>query len=170
MAGEIAGADLVWREGMANWATLDSVLQASGAGTSPPGLESAKKAKGKPVLVWGLVAGAVLILALVCIGAITALKMARKFRQEMESGSQPAGPASVDVAEKEVSVGTNTLTEQAVRKRARDFRVRQYAEGYRKYGNHSAPWDADAVQLINTWIAYLLQWHDESDEPDSIER
>src|SRR5437868_242392 len=35
MAGQLTGSEYVWREGLADWQTLDAVLQASGAPPEP---------------------------------------------------------------------------------------------------------------------------------------
>src|SRR5881275_1173576 len=60
--GELTGSELVWREGMPNWATLDTMLQTDSGAQPPPIPAAALKPKSNRGLVWvlsiaGVVAG-----------------------------------------------------------------------------------------------------------------
>src|SRR6266498_1965203 len=100
-AGELSGNDLVWREGMPTWQTLDSILQ-SGTPTPtgiPPSIQSPRPASsGKRVLIWGLSIAAVIIIAGVVIVGVVVVKYARRFQPV---ANQNTGNASVELASKE---------------------------------------------------------------------
>jgi hypothetical protein len=57
------------------------------------------------------------------------------------------------VAAKDVLVSTNSRTEKVVNEKRRQFRVRQWVEGYRNNGQHTAAWDHDAADLMESWVA-----------------
>jgi hypothetical protein len=59
----------------------------------------------------------------------------------------------VAVASQPVIWTTNTLTERDVENRAREFRIRQWLEGYEKQGQRNPVCDAEADQFIRVWIA-----------------
>ena len=152
-AGELPGNALVWREGLAAWTTLDTVLGASSPGAPPPPMASAApRKKSHRLLLWGLVTAGVLVVAGVATVGVIAVKFAGRIRQAVQAGRMSSADAT-EVAGREVTVSTNSLTETVVRKRGRAFRVRQYVEGYRKYGPHDAAWDGEATQLMDAWIA-----------------
>jgi len=155
-SGELSGSDLVWRQGMAAWATLDSILAASASGAlsaQPPPIPAAARQRKSRRLVWGITAAAVLAVAGVVWVGFFAVKFARRVRQVVQAAGENNSANATEVAGKQVTVTTNSLTEEIVRKRSREFRLRQYAEGYRKHGQHTAAWDHDATQLIEAWIA-----------------
>ncbi len=56
-------------------------------------------------------------------------------------------------ASKPVTWTTNTLTTQDIQKRGREFRIRQWLEGYEKQGQHDPACDAGVAQYLQTWIA-----------------
>jgi hypothetical protein len=60
---------------------------------------------------------------------------------------------AMQAASKPVTWTTNTLTEADIQKQQREFRVRQWLEGYRERGDRSEARDSEAVQYIETWIA-----------------
>jgi hypothetical protein len=162
LRGELSAADLVWREGMDNWAPLDSVLAANGLPVPvtvttpmPPPLPAS--AAGPPrtrPMVWAWIFAAVFVLVIVGAIGFTVIYFAprnRQARQDEEVAS--SSDDSVGIASKRVVAGTNTLTDADVRKRGREFRERQYLNAYKKYGSHKQAWDHDATQLFESWIA-----------------
>jgi hypothetical protein len=156
-AGELSGDEFVWREGMAAWASLDSVLGTSSPGApasapAPPTAAAARKGKSNHLLVWGIVVAAALVVGGVATVGLMAVKFAGRVRQAVQGAGERNSTDSAEVAGREVIVSTNSLTEAVVRKRGRAFRVRQYVEGYRKNGQHGAAWDSEAAQLMESWI------------------
>ena len=161
---ELTGAELVWTQGMQSWEPLDQVLRRSGLmpiGAQPPPIPpGARGVRSKKRLALIVTAIAIVVLAGAALLTVAGFRFARQVRQAVQtaqSAQTASGPSSaegVDVAGKPLPVSTNTLTEADVRKRAREFRVRQYVEGYRQNADHSAAWDAQAQQLLASWIAY----------------
>jgi hypothetical protein len=154
-AGELSGTEWVWREGMPDWQSLDSILQASGfavSNTGSPPIPShlptaTSTTKSRRLWVWIIaLVGAVFLAGVICIG-VFALRFVKSVR---EIASQNDGANAGALAS--LQVPTNTLTQKDIRKHGKEFRLRQYLEGYKKYGRHDQPCDADAFKLIESWI------------------
>jgi len=163
MAGELAGTELVWAQGMANWEPLKTVLERSGAMAPMPGAPPALRGASSPRsnrwvmgVVVAAVVGALLILAALTITAVKFVRRAGWSTRVDQAATELLGGDGVGVAGKAVKVSTNTLTETEVRKRGREFETRQYAEGYRKNGDRGAAWDDQAQKLIECWIAHYF--------------
>src|SRR5262245_41238402 len=79
-AGELSGNDLVWRDGMTSWQTLDSILQ-PGAPAAPSSVQArTPTSTGKRALIWGLsIATAVFVAGLVAV-CVVAVKYAQRFQ------------------------------------------------------------------------------------------
>ena len=108
----------------------------------PPMVQPTSKPKRSRLLFW-IIGGAAALFLIVCgVVGVAAVKIVQAFREQASAQSTPTEPAAVDVASKEVSAGTNSQTEASVRKRNREFRVRQYLEGYMKNGRRDEPCDA----------------------------
>jgi hypothetical protein len=152
-AGELSGEDLVWSDGMADWASLDSVLQAKGLITPPLLPVNALNPKGHRLPVWGKLAIGLAVLLGVTVTGLVAVKFLQGFRNTVQQRVLMSSSDGLEVAGKPVVVDSKTLTQEDIRKRKGAFRVRQYVDGYRKYGRHTAAWDADALQMIKSWIA-----------------
>jgi hypothetical protein len=160
VAGELTGAELVWGEGMANWEPLSAVLHRSGlmgaAAQPPPIPPGALRPQSKKRLAWTVAAIVLAAVAGAGLLGFMGIRFVRQVRQAVKAAQSAQGvnrTDGADVAGRPLPVTTNTRTEADVRKRSREFRVRQYVEGYRKNANHSAPWDAQAEQLLESWIA-----------------
>ncbi|HYG33729.1 MAG TPA: DUF4034 domain-containing protein, partial [Clostridia bacterium] len=159
------------QEGMASWEPLDKVLQKSGLGVPdsvkpPPIPATARKAGANRNVPWGVVVGLSLgVIAFIGFG-IMGVVVARQVSQTVKAGkvgqtvtgakqTQYTGDgAGAEAAGRPIILSTNTLSQADVHKRGRAFRERQYLEAYRKHGPHSEPWDAEALQLIESWIAH----------------
>jgi hypothetical protein len=156
-AGELTGAELVWCEGMANWAPLEAVLRTAGAPAipqPPPVPAAARKRENHRVLIWGGVGLAVLVvLGFTVIGPMM-VKFSRGVRHGLNAVQHVRGREGVGIAGQPVVVGTNSRTEKIVHQQGREFRVRQYVQAYQQFGPHTAPWDRDAARLIESWLAY----------------
>jgi hypothetical protein len=154
-AGEVSGGDLVWCEGMTGWAPLDSVLGIKATRPLPPPIpDSVVRAKRKSdrVVFWAIVAAALVGITAITMVSVGMVKFFETFRQGFRRGLANSMSAK-QVADKAIVAGTNSLTAETVRQRSREFRVRQYLEAYRKHGPHTAAWDSEADQLIESWIA-----------------
>lgn len=155
-AGELTGAELVWCEGMANWAPLDIVLRPAGAPAAaqpPPLPAAARKRDTHRVLIWGAVGTAVLVVLTLTIIGPGLVRFTQSVRRGFRMARQGRGGEAVALAGKPVIVSPTTRTEDLVRQHNRQFRVRQYSQAYQQYGAHTAPWDQEASRLIESWLA-----------------
>ena len=153
-AGELTGTELVWSEGMADWQSLDAMLQREmpgGVPVSPP--FSAGKSKSRRLAwiafcaAWFVGAGVFWVLLVVKI-----LPGIRSAAHAVTTGKSAHSESSLALASKPVPWTTNGLTVTKFKVQMKEFRVRQYLEGYQKASDHNPAYDADAVQLITTWI------------------
>jgi hypothetical protein len=150
--GELTGEEMAWREGLPDWVPLDSVLGGTTPQTSkPPPLPQA--ALGGRKLNWGVLLAAFLGIGIAVTGGYAIARFFRTFRRTLQLATQKTSNDATKLAGKPITVSTNSRTEKTVLERQRQFRSRQYVEGYRKGGDHSAAWDSDAAKLMNSWIA-----------------
>ncbi len=154
-AGALTGNEYLQGEGRSDWQPLDLVLQHGLSAMTPP--MPAPPARRGPNLrmIWGIVVlSGLLVLGGVGIGIYKVVKVMTALRSARGGTQQPAGnPDAIKAAKKPVSWTTNTLTQTEVNQRAKEFRVRQWLDGYRDRGRHEQPCDAEAKQLIKSWIA-----------------
>ena len=154
-AGELTGGEYVQAEGMSDWQPLDMVLQ-QGYRVTPPPLPSSVSGSGpNHTLIWSIVVGGVFIF-LIVVGLM--INQARRgylyaVNQARVSNLNQPRPKAMAAASKPVLWTTNTLTETDVQKRRREFRLRQWLDGYEKRGQRNPECDAEIVQFIQTWIA-----------------
>ena len=163
-AGELAGDEYVLAEGAAAWEFLDAVLQR--APSTPPPLP-APAAPRKSSHKWAWIVVAIigcLGLIVVAAGLVIGLRFARAVRtgQPLFQGGMAADP--VAEAAKPVAA-TNSLTEADARESAKQFRVRQWVEGYQQRGQRDQPCDAEALQMLETFIAYNYGGSDKTNLP-----
>ncbi|HEX7617561.1 MAG TPA: DUF4339 domain-containing protein [Verrucomicrobiae bacterium] len=154
-AGELTGGEYVQAEGMPDWQPLDLVLQ-RGYSTPPPLPPSAPNSREpSPVLVWAaIVLGAIFFVVAFVLFVRNVQKVsATAIRQSQVGNLNQPRPQAIAAASKPVVWTTNTLTQTDANKRAREFRLRQWLEGYEKRGQHQPALDAEAEQFIRVWIA-----------------
>jgi hypothetical protein len=156
--GELTGTELVWCQGMVEWQTLDTVLQRESPGDShaPHSLPKPESKLIPNLMMAGVVLGGVI--GLVFIGSVifyrihgipTALRQAvSKVERPVRFGRSSA----LAEASKPIHWTTNTLTAVQMLARQREFRIRQYLELYKKYGDRKLAYDADARMMIEMWI------------------
>ncbi len=161
-SGELMGTEYVWREGMTNWQFLDEMLAqnppAGGVAPPPPLPLPAARAQ-RPVnrgTNWGVVAAVSLFFCLVVAGVIVGLTHRSAFlpvfNPTISRGSSQNSETAMEAASKPVTWTKNTLTATDMQKLHREFRVRQWVEGYQKRGDHGQACDADATAFLNTWL------------------
>jgi hypothetical protein len=155
-AGQLTGSELVWCEGMTEWQPLDVVLQREipGAVAVPPPLP---KPKSKRVVAVTVVAISVAVVTAFIVCGILACKAVRRvqrvvIREAASSGWLGTGRTALEEASKPVQWTTNTSTNAKLLTMQREFRVRQYVDGYKNGNDHQSPCDADARRLIEIWI------------------
>ena len=155
--GELTGSEYVQGEGMSDWQPLDLVLQ-QGYRVVPPPLPPSDSKRGlSQGAIWLIVTGGVIFcIAFIGFIAYVGYNVERGFRAATSSGShrsleQPR-PDARTAASKPIVVNSNSLTERAVLKRARKFRIRQWVAAYETHGPHGAGYDAEATQFLQAWI------------------
>jgi hypothetical protein len=152
-AGELAGGDYVQAEGMSDWQPLDLVLQ-QGYRVTPPPLPTSVSGSGpNQAVVWGIVVlGIILFVAVISL----VVNNARKGYLSVDNRTRNlelSRPQAVAAASKPVLWTTNTLTQVDASRRAREFRIRQWLDGYEKRGQRNPECDAEVVEFIQTYIA-----------------
>jgi len=157
-SGELTGAEYLQGEGMSDWQPLDLVLQQGYRVIPPPLPPSASKGGPSQGIIWLIIASGVIFF--ICLVGFFAY-MAVNFQRGYQAAIRPArtqqrlnqsNPEAVTAARKPVVWTTNTLTAWDVQKRDREFRIRQWLEGYEKQGRRNPASDAEAVQFIRVWI------------------
>jgi hypothetical protein len=151
-AGEFAGGEYVQCEGMSDWQPLDLVLQ-QGYRVAPPPLPSAAAGPTNHAVVWGIVVLGIILFA-VFISLV--VQNARKGYSSVVNRTQnvnPSRPQAVAVASRPILRTTNTLTQADANRRAREFRIRQWLDGYELRGQKNPALDAEVEQFIRVWIA-----------------
>ena len=152
--GEFNGEEYVQREGMTDWQPLDWVLQ-QGYRTLPPPLPGAANSGPNEVIVWSvIVIGAVVFVAVMIAFAHLAVRSPQRFANANSQRylSQPR-PEAISAAKRPIVWTTNALTPEEVNQRTRDFRTRQWLEGYEKRGERNPECDAAAIEFLKVWIA-----------------
>jgi hypothetical protein len=155
-AGELAGTELVWCRGMAEWQALDTVLQQETPADSPATLAPAEsESKLVPTLMMvAVVFGGVIVLTLIGFLILYGVHgLPPALREAVATAERPRRSTSaLAEASKPIKWTTNSLTVTRFKVQMKEFRLRQYLEGYQKCSEHKAAYDADALQLINAWI------------------
>jgi hypothetical protein len=152
--GELLGFEMVWCPGMKTWQTLDSVLV---PGTPPVISSAAPTRKSSNVALILCVAAGVFLLCVVCLFLAfrTTAKVIKKESIKLlsEFPSDPKESLSMAAASKPVKPGPNSKNYKDSLKMRRDFRLRQWLEGYKLRSSHTNSYDAEAIAMINNWIA-----------------
>src|ERR1700722_3613077 len=154
-AGEFTGAEYLQGEGMSDWQPLDLVLE-QGYRVAPPPLPSSISQGGpSQTAIWVMIGGGGILCAVLVFlagkaqqGVLSVLNRTGSQRIFNEPRPQAAAAAS-----KPVLWTTNTLTVADATKRGREFRVRQWLDGYEKRGQRNPECDAEIVQFLQTWLA-----------------
>jgi hypothetical protein len=156
-AGELDGTEHVWCEGMPDWAPIDTILQPVAPAPrpiSPPPLPASSVKRGSNRTVIWVVAGLlVLFVVIVTVVGIVSARIGSRFLPILNQAARSSGRDDMAAASKPVSWTTNTLTELDVQKRSKEFRLRQWLQGYEQRGQHDQPCDVEARQFLETWIA-----------------
>lgn len=158
-SGELAGKEYVQGEGRPDWQPLDLVLQQGYRVIPPPLPPSVSKRGLSQGVIWLIVIGGVVFFILFVtflaylminfqrgyLAAINSAQAKRSLNQSSQEG--------VSAASKPVTGTTNSLAALDVQKRALEFRIRQWVEGYEKRGRRNPACDAEADRFIRVWLA-----------------
>jgi hypothetical protein len=101
-------------------------------------------------VLWAVLVG----IAVLALGVgIAGLKAFRFIKRVQQAGFRFDKGDAVEIASKELSPAAKaTTTETDARKRAKEFRVRQWLEGYKERGNHNTDCDAASWKMLTAWI------------------
>lgn len=172
-AGELTGHEYVWCSGMANWQRLDAVLYPQSAAPTVPSPVAAAPRKSNKVVIALVVAGLLVFIGGVIAVAVSAKKFMDDVRQIANSGGTQStstpDESTLEIASQPIQAGTNTLTKERLNVIAKEFRVRQYLEGYKKHGDRSSPHDAEIILLIEAWINETYDGSARTDLPSARE-
>ncbi len=158
-SGELTGGEYIQGEGMSDWQPLDLVLQQGYRIVPPPLPSSVSKGGLSPGIIWLMVAvGVIIFILFVAYFAYVAVNFQRGFQDAVSSNRSHGSlnqsrPEAEAAARKPVTWTTNTLTAKEVQKKAREFRLRQWLEGYEKRGRRNPASDAEAELFIRVYIA-----------------
>lgn len=158
-AGELSGNEYVQGEGMADWQPLDLVLQQGYRLVPPPLPAQMRQNQPNQALIWtGIIGGVILCVTVLIILGILVSKFQRAAfpitsPAHQNTALEESNPEAVSIASRPIVWTTNTLTYVDQEKRAREFRIRQWVEGYEKRGERNAECDSKADLFIRTYIA-----------------
>lgn len=155
-SGELTGGEYVQREGMPDWQPLDLVLQ-QGYRVAPPPLPSqvSQRRGPRPVWIWAIAGAGAVFFVVVLVMAVGSVQRnyVRAVQQSQRRSLSEEHPEAVAVAGQPVVWTTNTLTQADATRRAREFRLRQWLDGYEKRGQRNFVDDAEVIKFLQTWIA-----------------
>ena len=101
---------------------------------------------------------AIVLAACVALFGILAVKFIRRIRpilkQAVNESKSPRREEALTLASRPIQWASNTLTAAQMLETRREFRLRQYLENYQEHSTHDPAYDADALQLIKTWIDF----------------
>ena len=166
-SGEFTGVEYVQAEGTNDWQPMGMVLKQGYRTTPPPVPQTVVRHGPNPALVWGGVAGGV-ILCVLFVG-VMAVMMARFQRNDGQRNYDRAAPLdqrssanafnelnphAVATAGKPIIWSNDTLTVTDERKRQRAFRFKVWVDGYEKYGRRNPECDAEAGLFLRAYVAH----------------
>ena len=154
-SGELTGGEYIQGEGMSDWQPLDLVLQQGYRVVPPPLPLSVSKGGLNPAAIWLMIGIGVIFFVAFC--AYVGISFQRGYQSAINSSRSrrslnQSSQEGLTAASKPVTWTTNTLTGRDVDKRAREFRQRQWLEGYEKRGSRNPASDAEAERFIRVWI------------------
>ena len=157
-SGELTGSEYIQAEGKNDWQPLDLVLQQGYRVVPPPLPPSVSRGGPKPGFIGLMITGGVIVfICLVSFFGYMIVNFQRGYQAAIRSGRGQRGwdqssTQGVTVASQPVIWTTNTLTERDTQRRAREFRIRQWLDGYKKWGRHNPASDAEATLFLRVWI------------------
>jgi GYF domain 2 len=147
--GRLTGEELVWREGMSQWQRLDNMLG-----------HPVVRPRTSPWRVVITVIAVVVVVGYLGFFGYTFHNVVHNFpaarRQFLPPSSLPAlarqtDETGVEAASRPIAQTTNTMSAADVRKRQKDFRIRQYVDAYKKLGSHNKTLDMGAEMFLTGW-------------------
>lgn len=160
-SGELNGSEPVWTDGMAQWEPLDSVLAQAQPGAPsfimPPPLPPPRRSGlPMPVAVLAVVSIALFVAFSLAVGwgVFRTVRLLPRIRQGQAISFNDGTSAAMAAATKPVVGDANTRTWAEVQKVDREFRRRQYLEGYQLRGIRNPECDRLALGFLTNWIGF----------------
>jgi hypothetical protein len=154
--GEFTGAEYVQGEGMTDWQPLDLVLRPGYQASSPPLLQSVSPQEPNQAVIWTAVGIGVFLFLLVVGGFVffvTKVQQSIAYNVNHTRSFNQPNPESIAIAGKPIVWTNSTKTATDEQKSNREFRLRQWVDGYEKRGQRNPQSDAEADLFIRTYIA-----------------
>jgi len=155
LAGEFSGDEYVQPEGAADWQPLDLVIEGgyrTGLPAAPPLATSDLRTQN---IVWAVIV--CLIVAIAAFGIFfvrLAFQAQRNFAVTGQRQSyRPAVEAPVPASRQPIVWTTNSATAADVNRRDREFRLREWIDGYEQRGQHDPECDQEARTFLQLWLA-----------------
>jgi hypothetical protein len=149
-AGLLTGHEYVWHEGMPDWQTLDSVL----ARQPPPVPTMAKRRRLHPLAIVAIAASCVFVAAFLGFIVFIGVKQVKRSVESDFENLSSDRPEAVEVGSMPIAVRSNTMTMADVNRRTREFRERQWLEGFKARGDRGSPCHPEIVKFLEDWIVY----------------
>ena len=154
-AGELSGEEYVQLEGAEDWQPLDLVLQEgyrTGLPTPPPLAQSGTTAEK---VIWGSILAAVLVV--IFFGALFVRLAYRAGQTRITSQQNRYSRISYEVpiaaSVRPILYTTNSETVADFNRRAREFRTREWIDGYKQRGQRNPECDQEVIAFLEAWIA-----------------
>ena len=146
-SGELSGRELVWAPGMERWQLLDVML---GRGLPANTAAAASADSNKAQVVAWIIIGAVLLTSVVWFSFLWH-KM--PVGQALFTATEANSESAMQAATAPVLPNPKARTQADVKRDEREFRVRQYIDGYLARGERSAQYDSDVLNFFTNWIS-----------------
>ncbi len=155
LAGEFSGDEYVQREGALDWQPLDLVIEGgyrTGLPVAPPLATSDLRTQN---IVWAVIV--CVIVAIFAFGIFfvrLAFQAQRNFAIAGQRQSfRPKAEVPVAASHQPIIWATNSATAVDASQRAREFRVREWIDGYQQRGQRDPECDHEALTFLQVWIA-----------------
>jgi hypothetical protein len=153
-SGEFTGNEYVQAEGMNDWQPLNLVLQQGYI--KPPPLPPFASASARPnlTLVWATIIIGMGLFIVIMAAFMWNLQrgFSAAFRQPLINLNKSA-PQAVATAKQPLVWNAHSLTAVDWQKRAGEFRIHEWLDGYEQRGRRDPECDAEIVEFLQTWIA-----------------
>jgi tetratricopeptide (TPR) repeat protein len=152
---ELSGDEYVQPEGALDWQPLDLVIESgyrTGLPAAPPLTTSDLRTQN---IVWAVIV--CVIVTIVAFGIFfvrLALQAQRNgFKVGQSQALQPTLEVPVAASRQPIVWATNSATAVEVNQRDREFRVRQWIDGYQQRGQHDPECEREELTFLQVWIA-----------------
>jgi hypothetical protein len=154
-AGELTGNELVRRGELEEWQPLDQVLRSALPKfiAPPPVPPGHHQGLSHAVLALVAIAISMFLVGAVIVSVVVYQGMRLTLRHPVSGASSNVKSPGLAAASRPVVSNPGSRTAADAKKIAREFRVRQYIEGYQLRGQRNPECDLLALQFLTNWLA-----------------